>query len=113
MEMNECAQGVLDDLNRNLARTYASTMASLTESEKAGEFTVDSEAGPFTVHPAEELKVSQRAFLTYRKAMCETAYDAVISGSIRGMTGLFCEIDLTRRHIDQVRWLVWNEPEEG
>ena len=53
-------------------------------------------------HPAAELRLAERAFLAYRGRMCDATYDAWITGTIRTVSELECELALTRTQIDSI-----------
>jgi uncharacterized protein YecT (DUF1311 family) len=98
----QCAQGVLSGLNKQLGSVYASTLAGLRQDGTEGRFT----SGAVTTDPITGLERAEQQFVDYRKAMCQTTYDAWVQGSIRGANYLLCEIDLTQEQIAAIQGLV-------
>jgi uncharacterized protein YecT (DUF1311 family) len=103
LEMAQCLQAVLAQLEHRMQRTYDDTRRALAAAKRDGDFTVEPLDGHrVTVDPSAELRGAQYAFLDYRKKMCGAEYDAYIQGSIRVLVVVQCEINLTRRQIAEI-----------
>ena len=96
---------MLEGLNAQLTAVYKATLDRLASDAQKGDFTVATANGMETSHPVDDLSAAEQAFVGYRTRMCKTAYDVYFQGTIRDAQFLFCEIDLTRAQISEVKSL--------
>lgn len=91
IEINACAQVVLDDLEMEMQRYLDKAIehASATGEDK---------------DLISEIKKSQSDWELYRKSQCSAVYTRYIGGTIRGGMSLSCKQDLTKDRTYQI----WN-----
>lgn len=81
IEMNICAEKILDESEKLLNQTYKKVMALLTHP--------DEESIPYS-KVKQNLLESQRAWVTFRKKDCDALYYAYSGGTVKDVVYLSC-----------------------